>query len=128
MTQCLPLSPLQCNVSTCHAYKTCQCPSPSLPPHTDSPDVTSQNPTSVQALPGTNVTLSCDFTGVPSPDVTWSHDGVVTAPGQGVAIVTRGNRSEFTVQGVTGERGGVYRCSVSNSIGSGSFNFTVESE
>ena len=45
-----------------------------------------------------------------------------------MAIVTTGNRSEYTVRRVTAERGGVYRCNVSNSIGSGSLDFTVQSK
>ncbi len=70
------------------------------------------------------MTLSCGFIGEPLPDITWSRDG--RPIGQEGHVVTTGNRSELTVQEVTRERAGVYRCSASNSVGTSSLQFTVQ--
>ena len=74
-------------------------------------------------MPGESVTLSCGFTGLPLPNITWSHDS-----GQVGGMVTTGNRSELTVQEVTRERGGVYRCTATNSEGNSLLEFTVQSK
>ena len=78
----------------------------------------------MKVLPRTNVTLSCGFTGVPVPNITWTQNGDPIIRGVATTVTT-GNRSELTVQEVTHEqdRDGVYRCTA-NMVSS--VDFTVE--
>lgn len=76
-------------------------------------------------LPGSNVTLSCQFMGLPLPVVTWEHEGSSVFPGEGVGIVTSANNSELSIAEVTEERDGVYSCIASNIAGNSMINFTL---
>ena len=74
------------------------------------------------------MTLSCGFTGLPVPNLTWTRNGDPTIRGVATTVTT-GNRSELTVQEVTHEqdRDGVYRCTANNTIGRVSLvDFTVQ--
>ena len=95
---------------------------------TDPPTATPEGPTLVKVLPRTNVTLSCGFTGLPVPNITWTRNGDPNIRGVATTVTT-GNRSQLTVQEVTHEqdRDGVYRCTASNMIGRVSLvDFTVQ--
>ncbi len=92
------------------------------------PTVTSEQPTLVRLLPGSNFTFSCQYTGLPSPIVVWEHNSAAISVGGGVGIVTGANSSKLTVIEGTEERGGVYRCKATNSIGTSSVEFTVLSK
>ena len=93
----------------------------------DVPTVTSQDPPTVQLVSGDSITLSCEFTGVPPPALTWTHNGIplVLTEREGVAIDNDGYRSELTEQRA---RGGVYRCTAINTVGNDSLQFIVNSE
>ena len=102
--------------------------SPSYFNVTDPPTATPEVPTLVKVLPRTNVILSCGFTGLPVPNITWTRKGDPTIRGVATTVTT-GNRSELTVQEVTHEqdRDGVYRCTANNMIGRVSLvDFTVQ--
>ena len=74
------------------------------------------------------MTLSCGFTGLPVPNITWTRNGDPNIRGVATTVTT-GNRSELTVQEVTHEqdRDGVYRCTANNMIGRVSLvDFTVQ--
>ena len=92
---------------------------------TDPPTATPEGPTLVKVLPRTNVTLSCGFTGVPVPNITWTWNGDPNIRG----VATTVNRSELTVREVTHEqdRDGAYRCTANNMIARVSVvDFTVQ--
>lgn len=90
--------------------------------------MTARQPTLVHLLPGSSITFSCYFMGLPPPAVSWEHNGVAAIAGDGVGIVTGANSSELTVDEGTEERGGVYRCSVTNIAGNSSIDFTLLSK
>ena len=74
------------------------------------------------------MTLSCGFTGLPVPNITWTRNGDPNIRGVATTVTT-GNRSELTVREVTHEqdRDGVYRCTANNMIGRVSLvDFTVQ--
>ena len=81
----------------------------------------------MKVLPRTNVTLSCGFTGLPVPNITWTRNGDPNIRGVATTVTT-GNRSELTVQEVTHEqdRDGVYRCTANNMVGVSLVDFTVQ--
>ena len=74
------------------------------------------------------MTLSCGFTGLPVPNITWTRNGDPNIRGVATTVTT-GNRSKLTVQEVTHEqdRDGVYRCTANNMIRRVSLvDFTVQ--
>ena len=122
------LRSLHCGTFTANSH----CGSParklSFSASIDPPTATPEGPTLVKALTRTNVTLSCGFTGLPVPNITWTRNGDPNIRGVATTITT-GNRSKLTVQEVTHEqdRDGVYRCTANNTIGRVSLvDFTVQ--
>ena len=72
---------------------------------------------------GTNLTVSLTVSGNPVPTYVWTRDGVLT--------VTTGNNitvslNSIVFRPVRREHAGVYKIVVTNSVGSDSFNFTLD--
>ena len=127
MYYCLLSSQSQCNVSTNTSYHTHIIIHYSL--CKDGANVTSEDSHLVQLHPTNNIVLSCVFTGVPLPTVTWYHNGSPHQHGRdGVTITTTNNSSELTVVRSGGQREGVYTCTATNTLGTSSLEFTVECE
>ena len=91
------------------------------------PNTTSESASIMILHPGIDFHLSCVFSGIPQPLLTWYRDGVVLMDGSGgVSIVSSWNTSELAVTDIGGRQGGEYNCSGTNAAGLSSLAFTVE--
>ncbi len=68
---------------------------------------------------GDNLSLSCDYNAVPTPDITWLFDG------QELQAASSATRSELLLTAVAVEDGGVYTCTAINLLGQNSVAITV---
>lgn len=71
----------------------------------------------VSAVKGREITLECNSTGNPEPDVWWSFNN---------KTISTGRRHILNSEGATSTRAGVYTCSAKNYIGRMDKNFVVE--
>ena len=95
--------------------------------HVDAPTVSSEDPPAVLLVPGASTTLSCVFTGLPTPSVTWHYQNMPVDTHR-FTVDTRDNRSELTLSEQIRQREGVYRCTVTNSEGNSSIQFSAQSK
>ena len=72
----------------------------------------------------TSFSLSCNYTGVPSPTVTWYKDSVQLSNSNPDKINIQTN--QVTVYSVTETDEGVYQCRVVNEAGSNDANISVD--
>ena len=80
-----------------------------------------------QLFPGTPVSLSCTFSGVPNPTLLWLMDGNTLTNGvDGVSIADTFNTSDLRVIDSGGEEGGSYICIANNTAGSGYNEFVIQ--
>ena len=80
-----------------------------------------------QLFPGTPVTISCTFSGVPKPILSWLMDGNILTNGvDGVSIADTFNTSDLTVIDSGGEKGGSYICIVNTTAGSTYSEFVIQ--
>ena len=71
------------------------------------------------ASEGTHHIIQCTFDGLPTPTVTWSHDGnMLTDGSDDITIVTDDSSSTLTIITLTADNSGVYACMASNLLGS----------
>ena len=75
---------------------------------TDPSAITSLLPNAV-VVEGNSISLHCNTTGNPAPNVTWTKDGSSTVLYQ---------RESFTINNITRQQAGQYICTVDNGIGS----------
>ena len=69
---------------------------------------------------GTHHIIECTFDGLPTPTVTWSHDGsMLTNSSDDITIATDDSSSTLTIITLTAEDSGDYACMVSNLLGVG---------
>ena len=69
--------------------------------------------------------LTANFTGVPTPSITWTHGDTVLTTTNGVTVDTKEKSSTLTVKGLEGTNSGTYTVKAENIIGSDSLDFTV---
>ena len=103
---------------------------PSLPPSflisTDVPDVSTNVPLSLLAPVNQPLTLSCDYSAVPVPSITWSRGGtIVDQSNTHVTITSTDTHSDLLLSSITSDEGGEYTCTARNLVGSSSLSFTV---
>ena len=69
---------------------------------------------------GTHHIIGCTFDGLPTPTVTWSHNGsILTSGSDDITIATDDSSSTLTIITLTEDDSGVYICMFSNLLGSG---------
>ena len=96
--------------------------------HTAAPVITTTLST-VNSVLGSPLTLSCTSEGSPPDTFTWMKDAMLLTPTPSITTVTHDDttaifRSDYTVNNVTTSDNGIYTCTVTNPIGSDSFNIT----
>ena len=80
-----------------------------------------------QIFPGTPVSISCTFSGVPNPTLSWLMDGNILTNGvDGVSIAETFNTSDLTVIDSGGKKGGSYICIANNTAGSSYNEFVIQ--
>ena len=84
----------------------------------------------VNGIIGSPLTLSCTSEGSPPDTFTWMKDGMLLTPTPSITAVAHDDttatfRSDYTINSVTTSDNGNYTCTVTNPIGSDSFNITV---
>ena len=80
-----------------------------------------------QLFPGTPVSISCTFSGVPNPTLSWLMDGNILTKGvDGISIADTFNTSDLTVIDSGGEKGGSYICIANNTAGSSYNEFVIQ--
>ena len=72
------------------------------------------------------LTVSCDFVGVPAPNITWTHNSTMdlNESDSSVSIITESDRSVLRVSNLSRDGGGLYSCTASNFLGSQTNNIT----
>ena len=81
----------------------------------------------VKLFPDANISLSCEFSGIPEPTLMWTQDGLILNEFDAdVSIITTNETSELMVFDMMGESGGEYICAATNIVGVSSQNFTIE--
>ena len=68
-----------------------------------------QLPSSTIATENSNITLHCNATGNPPPNITWTKDGSNTVLYQG---------ESFTISSISSGQAGLYVCTAWNGVGS----------
>ena len=68
---------------------------------------------------GTHHIIRCTFDGLPTPTVTWSHDGSMLTNDSDITIATDDSSSTLTIITLTEDDSGFYTCMVSNLLGNG---------
>ena len=66
------------------------------------------------------LTASCDFVGVPAPNITWTHNSTMdlNERDSSVSIITKSDRSVLRISNLSRDDGGLYSCTASNFLGS----------
>ena len=72
------------------------------------PSVIDTSPASTTVLEGNNVTLHCNATGNPAPNITWTKDGSSTELYQGEA---------YSIVNIQRQAAGDYTCTTWNGVG-----------
>ena len=81
----------------------------------DAATISSLSPGNGAAPEGTHHIIRCTFDGLPTPNVTWSHnDSILTDGSDNITIATDDSSSTLTITTVTEDDSGVYACMVSN--------------
>ena len=81
----------------------------------------------MKLFPGTNINLSCDSVGIPTPILSWYKDFVYLSNGdESVTIVSIMTQSTLLVVDSRGVQGGEYNCTGSNIAGYTSVLFNIE--
>ena len=75
---------------------------------------------------GTSLVYQVDFTGVPTPTASWSHDGAPLTKDARVSIDTTEYYTTLTVKGMKREDVGMYAVEVKNKAGSASASFEAK--
>ena len=72
----------------------------------------------LEQLRGQSVTFTCVVEGIPTPTVTWYHNGIQLSAG-GVISISRNspNVSVLSISTLAVEHTGMYQCFVSNVVG-----------
>ena len=90
------------------------------------PSVDSESLIVMKLFPDSNIYLSCNFDGIPEPDVQWLRNDVnVNVLDLRSSVLTVNRSSSLTYFDQRGVSGGHYVCEVSNIAGLATFNFTV---
>ena len=100
--------------------------------HADAPQVTitafnSSSPR-LRIMLGEELHLECNYTGVPAPNIQWSHDGVLLKNGvdnASIFINTGVNFSRIVIVEVDHSDGGTYTCRANNSLGTDQESYSV---
>ena len=87
------------------------------------PLITTQ-PQSGSVTEGDNVTLSCNASGNPVPEISWTRDGSPVSSGDRRISFEAGNR-QLTITNVSRADSGEYRCVADNSEGNDTSNATT---
>ena len=95
----------------------------------DTPEIiNSSQPYQAVSL-GSNLTLTCELDGIPTPSIQWVQDGTVVSSGPDVTItIPNGSSSALTVTNLQRNHIGVYECNASNGVGSTLMRFIVQIE
>ena len=80
--------------------------------------ITKEPPFDLEQLIGQSVTFSCVLSGIPTPSVTWYHNGAHLSAG-GVISISRNspNISVLSISSLAVEDTGMYQCFASNVVG-----------
>ena len=80
--------------------------------------ITKKPPFDLEQLIGQSVTFTCVLSGIPTPSVTWYHNGVQLSAG-GVISISRNslNISVLSISSLAVEDTGMYQCFASNVVG-----------
>ena len=88
------------------------------------PDATTREEAGTEFILGRILTLTCDFDGVPIPDVTWTQNNTIELSDSDPRITTTttanagGSRvATLEITGIDRDGGGLYTCRFSNSVG-----------
>ena len=76
---------------------------------TEAPKITLPAVTSVSYNGGSVVSIKCEATGSPDPDVRWIHNGQVKSSGS--------RTDELTFSNINRANAGIYTCRANNSLG-----------
>ena len=92
------------------------------------PEVTSLSSFNMTLFPEENFTLSCDYSGIPLPNVQWRKDNNVNLNEtiQTFLIIPTNTTTAIAVNSDRGSNGGFYTCEALNVAGISSLNFTVQ--
>ena len=72
----------------------------------------------LQQLIGQSVTFTCVVSGIPTPTVTWYHNGVQLSVGGAISISRNSpNVSVLSISSLAVEDTGIYQCFASNVVG-----------
>ncbi len=85
----------------------------------DVPEVSTTQTDQVLVPLGDNLTLSCDYNAVPTPDITWLFEGLK------LQATSTAARSELLLTAVAVEDEGMYTCMAVNLLGQNSVAITV---
>lgn len=80
--------------------------------------------TPIQVKGGSSLIIPINFTGIPTPKVTWFHEDTPLEQTTDITINTNSTFSTLTVNRCTLEQSGRYRCEVSNKAGTDKANFS----
>ena len=83
--------------------------------------------TEVQKLKGgQKLTIDTKISGVPTPTVTWSHDGQPLQPDEQVSIDTSSTQSKLVISDISAQRSGKYKIVAENEVGFADAEFVFE--
>ena len=93
----------------------------------DRPEVRTTEAASHFIILGRDLRLSCNFDGVPIPDVTWIQNNTIElSDSDPRIIITTGNDvSTLQITGTDRNGGGLYTCRSTNSVGSREVDVTT---
>ena len=95
---------------------------PSLPPHTAPPRITMSPSNDFEKLVGERVSFTCVVEGIPTPTVTWYHNGVQLSAGGVVSI----SGNTLNISSLTVGHTGMYQCFASNVVGSTQHSWALQ--
>ena len=101
--------------------------------YTVRPDVTTRVDADTEFILGRTLTLTCDFDGVPIPDVTWTQNNTIELSDSDPRITTttttanagQSRVATLEITGIDRDGGGLYTCRFSNSVGDREFNVST---
>ena len=80
--------------------------------------ITKKPPFDLEQLIGQSVTFTCVVEGIPTPTVTWYHNGVQLSAGGAISISRNfPNVSVLSISSLAAEDTGMYQCFASNVVG-----------
>ena len=87
--------------------------------------MSSDNASSIYALPDTTVQLVVNVLGSPTPDIVWFRDHTLITD-QDQNLILSANHKQLTIRNIGTQYYAIYQCYVRNTAGVDSYNFTIQ--